>query len=75
MLSNYIGHKGFTLRSGGFASSFDDAYAISSWAAGAVAEVQGAGIIAGKPWNLFDPQGLATRAEVATIFTRFIEAR
>jgi hypothetical protein len=32
------------------------------------------GIIAGQPGNLFDPQGKATRAQVAAMMTRFIEA-
>jgi hypothetical protein len=31
-------------------------------------------IVSGKPGNLFDPKGSATRAEVAAILHRFIEA-
>jgi len=35
--------------------------------------IQSAGIIAGYPDGSFAPQGTATRAEVATIFARFLE--
>ena len=31
------------------------------------------GIIGGKPGNIYDPQGTATRAEIAAILARFIE--
>jgi hypothetical protein len=33
-----------------------------------------AGIISGKPGNVFDPKGDATRAEFAAMLMRFIEA-
>jgi hypothetical protein len=32
------------------------------------------GVVSGKPGNLFDPKGEATRAEVAALLRRFIEA-
>ena len=35
--------------------------------------MQQAGILAGKSGNRFDPQGIATRAEIATILRRFVE--
>jgi hypothetical protein len=31
------------------------------------------GVINGKPGNVYDPKGSATRAEVATIFARYVE--
>ena len=52
--------------------TFADAGMISPWAAMAVAAVQEAGIVGGKPGNLYDPAGNASRAEVATIFRNFI---
>ena len=50
--------------------TFSDGYTISSWARDAVMNIQQIGIISGRPGNLFIPQGLATRAEVATVFVR-----
>ena len=39
----------------------------------AVKMIQAAGIVGGKSGNMYDPQGTATRAEVATIFSRFVD--
>jgi len=55
------------------ANTFADSADISSWAADAVAWAQSVGIINGKPGNVFDPKGQATRAEVAAVLMRFIE--
>ena len=52
---------------------FVDAGKISFWAYDAVAWATGTGIVNGKPGGLFDPQGGATRAEVAAVFHRFLE--
>jgi hypothetical protein len=72
ILLNYAGFAGVTPQ-GAWAVRLDfaDADAISDWA------VQGAmycymkGIIGGKPGNLFDPQGQATRAEISAMLRRF----
>lgn len=53
---------------------FADQNAISPYAASAVNELYKTGIIAGKENNKLDPQGEATRAEVATIIMRLVEA-
>jgi uncharacterized repeat protein (TIGR02543 family) len=53
---------------------FADEAAISAYAQTAVQALFGGGIVSGKADNLFDPQGDATRAEVASILHRFIEA-
>ena len=45
---------------------------IASWALEAVRMIQEAGIVSGKPGGIYDPKGYATRAEIATIYTRFI---
>ncbi|MDR0491328.1 MAG: S-layer homology domain-containing protein, partial [Oscillospiraceae bacterium] len=70
-LANYIKHKGYSLPMGEITAFKDDA-AIASWAYEAVKAVQAAGVVIGKPGNIYDPQGTATRAEVATIFARFV---
>jgi len=51
--------------------SFNDAQDISEYAVDAVNAMQRAGIINGKPGNIFDPLGNATRAEVAAMIHRF----
>ena len=56
------------------AADFDDGSDIASYAAAAVEAMQKTGIISGKPGNVFDPQGIATRAEVAAMLHRFVEA-
>ncbi len=50
------------------ATSFTDDDMISEWAKSAVAFASSNGIAAGKDNNMFDPQGTATRAELAQIF-------
>jgi len=55
------------------ATLFTDQDSISHWAEAAVGIMQQAGIISGRPGGAFDPQATATRAEVATIFARFLE--
>ena len=53
---------------------FVDADAIAEYAVDAVATMVRAGVINGKPGNLFDPTSSATRAEVAAMLHRFCEA-
>ena len=53
--------------------SFADVAAISDYAEEAVAWGVAADIIGGKPGNLFDPSGNATRAEAATILMHFVQ--
>jgi hypothetical protein len=70
-LANYINYKGFTLPSNE-TGVFADASSISPWARTHVDVLHRAGIISGKPGNVFDPEGISTRAEVAALFSRFI---
>ena len=72
ILYNYMKYKGYEL-SEGVAASFADEREISSWAMEAVQALRGIGIVVGNPDNLFAPKATATRAEVATIFVRFVE--
>jgi len=57
----------------GITASFTDQTDISYWAINAVNTIQSAGIVAGRPDGSFDPQATVTRAEVATIFARFVD--
>ena len=53
--------------------TFDDDNLISDYAAYSVEIMQRKGIINGKPGNVFDPLGNATRAEVAVMLHRFVK--
>ena len=54
---------------------FEDLAAISGWALDAVAYCGIKGVITGRPGNIFDPKGNATRAEFATMLMRLVGAR
>lgn len=70
MLFNYAVIKGYELSS--TAIEFTDGDSVSSWASEAVEAIAAAGILIGKPDGTFDPKTNTTRAEVATVFARFI---
>lgn len=53
--------------------TFADSADIADWAKGDVAYCSDAGIITGMPGNMFMPQDIATRAQVATIVQRLSE--
>jgi predicted peptidase len=72
ILYNYMKYKGSEIPVNQ-SKSFADENEISSWALEAVQALRGIGIVLGKPDNYFDPKATGTRAEVATIFTRFVE--
>ncbi|MCL2166579.1 MAG: S-layer homology domain-containing protein, partial [Clostridiales bacterium] len=52
--------------------AFHDEDDIASWALEAVRKIHAAGIVHGKPGNVYDPKGIATRAEMAAVFARLI---
>ena len=52
---------------------FSDDAKIAAYAKVSVQRLYKSGLINGKPNNLFDPQGNATRAEAATLFHAFLE--
>lgn len=54
-------------------SAFVDSQSVSDWARDAMTWAVELGIINGKDGQRLDPQGTATRAEVATILQRFVE--
>lgn len=68
MLWNYAGKPAPS----GNLSSFTDAHATSDWAAQAMAWAVENSLISGMGDGSLDPQGLATRAQVATIMSRFV---
>jgi hypothetical protein len=55
-------------------AAFADEAEIAGYAQSAVQTLYCGGIVNGKPDNRFDPRGSTTRAEVAAILHRFIEA-
>jgi hypothetical protein len=73
MLMNYVRYKGYELPVREVAA-FNDEAIIASWALDAVKTIQAAGIVSGRGNGMYEPQATATRAEVATIFTNFINA-
>jgi hypothetical protein len=58
---------------GGEAAAFADDAQISAWAKDAVHAMARARIIKGVGNNLFAPADAATRAEVATLLSRFVQ--
>ena len=73
IMKNYAAKLGYDLPQTLKAVTFADNTQISSWAKDAVKSMQQAGILAGKNGNKFDPKGITTRAEVATVLRRFVE--
>lgn len=55
------------------ALAFPDADRVSGYAVDAVRFAIGAGLLAGRDDGRFDPQGTATRAEVATLLMRYLK--
>jgi hypothetical protein len=55
-------------------AAFADETGIADYAREAVRTLAEGGVLNGKPGNLFDPSGKATRAEVAAVLHRFVEA-
>lgn len=69
---NYANYKGYDVTAAGDLSGFTDAGEISPWAQDAVKWAVGIGLMNGKGGGILDPQGTATRAEVAAMLRSFI---
>ena len=69
----YADYKGYDLTVKGNLDKFKDADKITDYAKTAMQWAVGSGLVKGKSGNLLDPQGTATRAEIATMLHRFIE--
>jgi hypothetical protein len=74
ILYRYEQFSGKTPPSAGPNQAFADETGISDYAKNAVSALVAQGIVTGKPNNIFDPKGKATRAEVAAMLHRFSEA-
>ena len=73
MLYRYILFEGYSIINGSL-DDFTDSSLISDWAYDSVSAIKGFEIINGYDDGSFKPQGNATRAEAATMFTRLIYA-
>ena len=69
----YADYKGYDLTVKGNLDKFKDADKITDYAKTAMQWAVGNGLVKGKSSNLLDPQGTATRAEIAAMLHRFIE--
>ena len=69
----YADYKGYDLTVKGNLDKFKDADKIADYAKTAMQWAVGSGLVKGKSGNLLDPQGTATRAEIAAMLHRFIE--
>lgn len=69
MLYRYAGET----ETEGSLSAFPDAGSVSQWAAQAMAWAVESGLITGDGAGQLNPQGTASRAEVATLLARFVE--
>jgi len=71
MIYRYAKTMGLTGTTGSL-SGFGDASNVSGWASEAMAWAVGSGIVNGKDGGALDPQGTASRAEVAAILERLV---
>ena len=69
----YAGYKGYDLTVKGNLDKFKNADKVTDYAKTAMGWAVGSGLVKGKSGNLLDPQGTATRAEIAAMLHRFIE--
>ena len=69
----YADYKGYNLTVKGNLDKFKDADKVTDYAKTAMQWAVGSGLMKGKSGNLLDPQGTATRAEIAAMLHRFIE--
>ena len=73
IIADYAKALGYTVPKTREAMTFADNANIASWAKDAAKAMQMAGIINTRDGNRFDPQGTATRAEVAAVLHRYVE--
>lgn len=73
ILHNYSAYKGRDVSASVDLSKYGDADQVSSWAEKALSWANAEGLINGMTETTIAPQGLATRAQVAAIFQRYLE--
>ena len=74
MLYNYAKYKGYDVTASAGLSKFADNASVSTWAQPAMQWAVAEGYISGMGDNQLAPQGTATRAEIASVIMRFMEA-
>lgn len=74
MLYNYAKYKGYDVTASADPSTFADNASVSAWAQPAMQWAVAEGYISGMGDNQLAPQGTATRAEIASVIMRFMEA-
>ena len=74
ILNNYINYMGLMLPEIRDYTGFNDDIDCANYAKEAIERFFKSEIVSGKPGNIFDPKGDATRAEVATMLKNFLEA-
>ena len=74
MLYNYAKYKGYDVTAFADLSTFADNASVSTWAQPAMQWAVAEGYISGMGDNQLAPQGTATRAEIASVIMRFMEA-
>ena len=70
----YADYKGYDLTVKGNPDTFKDADKITDYAKTAMQWTVGSGLVKGKSGNLLDPQGTATRAEIAAMLHRLLRS-
>ena len=70
----YADYKGYDLTVKGNLDKFKDADKITDYAKTAMQWAVGSGLVKGKSGNLLDPQGTATRAEIAAMLHRLLRS-
>jgi hypothetical protein len=73
ILNNYAKFKGYDTSAKADLTAFIDRDEISSWATDALVWANAEGMVTGMSNDLLAPKGNAVRAQVATIFMRFME--
>lgn len=73
MLYRYAKYKGVDVSGGDYVVSYKDAAKVSSWALEPMKWANAEGYIGGMTADTLVPQGKATRAQMATIMTRYID--
>lgn len=74
MLYNYAKYKGYDVTASASLSTFTDSTSVSAWAQPAMQWAVAEGYISGMGNGQIAPQGTATRAEIASVIMRFMEA-
>ena len=74
MMSRLLAYKNVDCEQADEITAFSDDASISEWASDAVYQMRRCGVVSGKPENVFDPLGIATRAEVAVMIRKLDQA-